>query len=111
MLAFIPAYVPSPGFRIGPICAVPVPNPSPICGATLQPINSLAPAPSVTLLESSTSAQAIWNDILVKRHAVSAMESHACEKYRGVGVRGATRRSGSTPHLGETKFDVLCATT
>src|ERR1700688_3604385 len=79
-------------------------------GATLQPINSLAPAPSITLLESSTSAQAIWNDILVKRHAVSAMESHACEKYRGVGVRGATRSSGSTPHLGETKFDLLRAT-
>src|ERR1700676_1775906 len=84
----------APGFQIGLICGVSAPNASPICGGTL------APPPPITLLASSRSAQALWNDILVKSSAVSAMESHACEKYRGVGVRRATKNSVSAFHRG-----------
>src|ERR1700730_6795192 len=106
MLAFTLVGLSSPGFQIGLICGVSPSNLSPFYSPTLQPINSLAPPVPINLLESSTPAQALWNDILVKSRAVSTMESHACEKYRGVGVWCSTKNSNAALHVGKLKIDV-----
>ena len=71
---------------------------------TLRNIRASAP---LTHLDSSAAVQVLPNHILVRFVAISAMESHACEKDRGVGVPRGTKNSGGTPHVGETKIGAL----